>query len=147
MGVNGEILKCIISWKRLIVERNGWNLILAALGTAYAGWIFCFILWVYFGVIRCTFGKIPTLRFSELLLPQFSSNYSQTLLYVGNEGIYAITLFCDLRNFKKFYGILKMLLIQDHMGLEMSKCYSTMTWPGFHLISAKLHEALATMVE
>ncbi len=25
MGVNGKILKCVISWKRLIVERNGWK--------------------------------------------------------------------------------------------------------------------------
>ncbi len=43
MWINGKILKCAISWKRLIVG-------LAHVSTTYVGYFLCLILWVQFGV-------------------------------------------------------------------------------------------------
>ncbi len=36
-------------------------------------------------------AKFPLLRFSKLFLSQFSSDFNQTLLYVGYEDIYGMT--------------------------------------------------------
>ncbi len=53
---------------------------------------------------------------------------------------YRLWLFCgNLAKLKTFYGTLKFLLTQDHMGLEISKRYSSYS---FYPISSKLYEAI-----
>ena len=70
MGVNGKILKCAISSKRLIGERDE-NLGLAVLGSAYVGHFSCQILWVQFGVIRCTLQNFRWKNFQKATAPTF----------------------------------------------------------------------------
>ncbi len=54
MWVNRKILKCAISLKRLIVERNGWKFGTRGHMCFICKYVWCPILWVQFGVIRCT---------------------------------------------------------------------------------------------
>ena len=57
---------------------------------------------------------------------------------------YRLLLFREICQKCQFYDTLKFLLIQDHMGLEISKCYYSYS---FHLMSAELMRTLATMVQ
>ncbi len=68
-------LKCGISQKRLIVERNGWKF---ATQCTYVGYFWCPIPWVWFGVIQCTLQNFQFYNFLKtLLLSQFSSHSSK----------------------------------------------------------------------
>ncbi len=70
-GVNGKILKCAISWKRLIVEPSGRKFGTAVLQSTYLGYFRSPIPWVWFGVIIRV--KCPILRFSNSIpLPTFT---------------------------------------------------------------------------
>ena len=52
-------------------------------------------------------------------------------------GLYSYYLFGDLSKMKKKYGILTFFLTQDHMQLEISKCY----FPNnFHWNPSKIYE-------
>ncbi len=92
MGVNGKILKCAISWKRLIVERNEkkWN------SGSYVMSDYLSSVWghlVHFA--KCAMLKI----FKRLLLPQFLFSFNQNCYkYVGHDGIDAITFLAICQN-------------------------------------------------
>ncbi len=55
----------------------------------------------------------------------------------GNQGEYQLLLFWWSTQFIKIYDALKLLLTQDHTGLEISKSYSSYT---FDPIWAKLYD-------
>ena len=56
--------------------------------------------------------KISSVKiFKRLLLLQFSFSFKQSLLYLGREGIQAVTVFGDLPKFKKKIMALKKLYI------------------------------------
>ncbi len=128
--------KCGISQKRMIVEQNG-----REFGTRCTTVYICRVLlmpdslslvWGH----SVHFAKFPMLRFSEgYISPSFHSISTKFYCkYVGHEGIQAVTVFGDL---PKFYGTLKFWLTQNHMGLEISKRYSSYS---FHPIIAKLYD-------
>ncbi len=84
------------------------------------------------------FAKFTVLQFLKPVLPQFSSDFIQTLckVYANHWAIHAIVL-AIYQKFKKKYGILKFFLTQDHMQLEISKCCFS---HNFHWSSSKLYE-------
>ncbi len=65
---------------------------------------------------------------------RFQPNFIQSIIIRANIGYY---FFGDLQN---FYCTLKFLSAQDHIGLEISKRYSSYR---FHLMSTKLYEDIA----
>ena len=92
----------------------------------------------WFGVIRCTWQISDVKIFKRLLLPGFHSISTKFYCkYVWHEGIQAVTVYGDLPKLKKKYGTLKFLVTQNHMGLEISKRYSSVS---FHPIRAKLYD-------
>ncbi len=114
----GKILKCGIhvSWKWLIVERNG---------RKFGTW--CTTVYIdRVGVVK------------RLLLTQLSFNFNQTfmksMVIRRNTGY---SLFWRSAKNSKFYATLKFLLTQDHMGLGISKRYSSYS---FHPMSLKPYE-------
>ena len=58
MWINGKILKCAISWRRMIVEPNGWKFAIRDPRNYICRVFSCLILWVQFVVIQCTFLKM-----------------------------------------------------------------------------------------
>ena len=72
--------------------------------------------------------------FKSLLPPVFIQYFNQTFCkYVGHERIYKLLRFgWSAKLKKKKYGGIKFLLTQDHVVLEISKCYSPYA---FHLIA------------
>ena len=84
------------------------------------------------------FAKFPILRFSKgYSLNRFHQISTKLHTKDHNQGlIQAVTFFSDLPKIKK-YGTLKFLSTQSHMGLEISKRYSSYS---FHTKSAKLNE-------
>ena len=77
----GKLLKYAITWKWLIVERNGWKMGFAVLGGAYVGYFSCPILWVWFAVIRCT------LQISSVYLCKISSVHLTLFLITSGNGL------------------------------------------------------------
>ncbi len=136
MGVNGEILRCGISWKRLIVERRGWKF-----GTRRPRNIMCSVFSGQFCTV--SFAKFLMLRFSQGCCSH-SFHPISTKLH-GKHGIQgaiqAVTFFFflggggDIPKLKIWWHF--EIFENSHMGLEISKCYFPYS---FHLISAKLHE-------
>ncbi len=102
MGVNGKILKCGISWKRLIVERNGWKF--GTRGTTvniYKVHLMPDSLSLVWGH-SMHLAKFHMLKFSKGYC-SYSFNSISTKLYckyVGHDGIQAATVFGDLLKFK-----------------------------------------------
>ncbi len=120
MGVNEKVVKCAISWKRLIVERSEWKF--GTHGSAsciYVRYFSCISLWFQFGVIRCTFQK-------------FSSDFNQTLWKVWLSGEMQAIALLAICQIKKIYITLKYFVTYDHMRLEISKRYCP---HGFHLLN------------
>ena len=79
MGVNGEMLKCAIKWKQLIVGRNKWKFGFQSPRNSIVGYFSCQIIWVQFGVIRCTLQNFRGLDFQTATPPVVSSNFNPTL--------------------------------------------------------------------
>ncbi len=108
MGVNGKIVKCAKSWKQLIIERNCWNI-----GPRGARNCVCKVplnsVWCH----SVHFAKFPMLIFSQASIPQFSSNFNQTLwkVWYGDGNLKTLFLLffvimCYQRVFNKlFYHI------------------------------------------
>ncbi len=136
VGVNGKILKCAISWKRLIVERNG-RKIGTRRTTVHIGRVLLMpdswsLVWGH----SMHFAKFPRLRFSKgYCSPSFHSISTKFYCnYVGHEGIQGVTVFGDLPKFKKNMalwnfvntepyraGNFKRLLLQ--ILSDMGQCY------------------------
>ncbi len=82
-GGKWEIIKCGISWKWLAVERNWWKL--GTRGNPYVGYFSGQVIWVQFGVIRCTFAKFPMLRFSKgYFSPSFHRKFMEIIANTGH---------------------------------------------------------------
>ncbi len=121
MGVNGKILKRAISWKWLIIERNGWKL-----GTRGSLYCICRAFFMSdsltFEFSLQSFGalcKIPNVRiFKRPLLPQFSSNFNHNLKKSCNPGKYRLLLFLAICQFC-VHGTLKRSYL----------CYIAITYP------------------
>ena len=142
-GIDGKILKCAISWKRLIVERNGRKF--AILGTTvHIGTILLMpsslsLVWGH----SVHFAEFPILRFSKH--NSFNSFHQiSTKLHTKyhNQGLITLLLTWRSGKSEKFYGTLKIFKTQDHMGLEISKSYSSYR---FHLMSAKRNEDIGLL--
>ena len=141
MGVNGKIVKCSISWKRLIVEQNRWKF-----GTRGSTVHICRVLlmpdslhlvWGH----SVHFARFPMLRFSKCYSsPSFHSTSTKFYCkYVGHKGFQSVTFFGNLPKFKNF---MVHWNISQHrtMGLEISKRFSSYI---FHLMSPKLYEDIS----
>ena len=108
--------------------------------TVYVEYLSRLILWVQFGVIRCTL-KISDIKIFKklLLLPvfsQFQRNFMMNMLLMGE---YRLFFFWQSAKEYKFYDTFKLnfLSTQHHIGLEISAYYSSYS---FRLISPKLYE-------
>ena len=88
------------------------------------------------------FAKFPILRFSKhYSFNSFHQTSTERYTKYHNPGvIYDIVFFFRSARNSKYYGTLKCLLTQDHMGLEMSKCYSSYS---FRPMSAKFYEGIS----
>ena len=75
-------------------------------------------------------GAKMSKRYFSHILVQFQPNFVINMLVMGE---YRLLLFWPPQK----YGTLKFLLIQDHMGLDISKHHSSYI---FRLMSAKLDE-------
>ncbi len=105
-GNQWEIIECGTSWKRLAAEQMNENLRLVVLETPYERYFSGRVIWVQFEVIRCTL-QIPDVKiFKRLLLPQFSSNFNQTLQKACIRGKYRLLLFLSVCHSLKVYGTL-----------------------------------------
>ncbi len=120
MGLDGKILKCTTSWKRLAIERNEWKF-----GTCSPLKCVCRVLFVS-SHLSSVLGH--SVHFAEFLMFRFSKGYCcsfhpiSTKLYGKHDnqgGIVAITLLviCQIL---KFYGILKFFLHESQW--ENLKC-------------------------
>ena len=131
MVVTGKIIKCAMFWKRMTVERNGRNF-----GTRDPRYSLCRVLFrwghlssVWDHSVHC--AKFPMSRLSRGYCPHRFHPIS-TILYGKHDnqaGIQTITCFGNLPKIKHcctlFFFLLLLLLTQDHMGLEISKRYSS----------------------
>ncbi len=103
MGVNGKILKCAKSWKRLIVERNGRQF--GTRGTTvHISRVLLMpdslsLVWDH----SVHFTKFPLLRFSKGYCSRSFHSISTKFYceYVGHEGIQGVTVFGDVPKLKK----------------------------------------------
>ena len=123
-GVNREIVKCAISWKRRIVGRIGRKF--RARGTMYCTcmvfFMFEFSFWS-FGTL-CNF---PMLRYSKgLCSPSFHSISTKliVIMFVRTECTGRVLLFWRSTKIKKILWHFEIFASQDHLGLEISKHYS-----------------------
>ena len=137
MEVNGKILKCGMSWKRLIVERNGWKF--GTRGTTvhiYRVLLMPNSLSLVWGH-SVHFAKFPMLRFSKAYCsPSFRLISTKFYYkYGGHKGIQAVTVFGDLLKFKNFMP-LEICVNTEPYGAEISKRYSLYS---FHPIWAELY--------
>ena len=80
VGISGKILKCAISWKRLIIARNRWKFWARVLGRCiydtFHVWFFEFSSGSFGALCKISDVKI----FKTQLLPQVASNFSQNLM-------------------------------------------------------------------
>ncbi len=105
---------CAISWKRLIVERNGKRFCTRGttvhIGRALLMPDSLSLVWGHL----VHFAKFPMLRFSKGYCSQFSSSTKFYCKYVGHERIQAATVATVVT-----YGILIFLLTQSYGGWKL----------------------------
>ncbi len=91
MGVNGKIMKCAISWKRLTVEQKGWKFGTCGARNSICGVPFRsgYLSSVWGHSVRLNFQCDSNVIIKKLLLPQFSS-IVQTLQVACSQGKYRL---------------------------------------------------------
>ncbi len=108
MGANGKIIKSAISWKGLAAEQNEWTFGTRGIGTSYVGYPWGQVIWVQFGVIRCTL-QISDVKIFKGTTPTVFIQFQPNLMgRMYSEKIQAITFLSICQTFKG-YGTLKII--------------------------------------
>ncbi len=130
MGVNGKIVKCVIFWKRLAVERNGWKF---GIRGATCRKCICRVLCISDSPVwghSVHFVKFSILRFSKGYC-SYSFHSISTKLYrklvlgEDNTGYYFFLLICQI---SKLYGTLKITYLSYIASLKLGCFHLTKCW-------------------